>query len=73
MCHGVKCEHVEDWRRNHCHLTECKIVVYILTLVDNIRLQVVGELRNYSKILSLFQLQLLFVLAKAREAIQYCA
>ena len=27
-----------------CHLTECKIVVYVLTLVDNIRLQVVGEL-----------------------------
>ena len=36
--------HVEDRRRNHCHLTECKIVVYVLTLVDNIRLQVVGEL-----------------------------
>ena len=61
--------HIEDWRRNHCHLKECKIVDYVLTLVDNIRLQVVGELiiKN-SKPLSVTAF---FVVAMAQEAIQY--
>ena len=71
MCHGVKYTQ-KIGEEVICHLTECKIVVYVLTLVDNIRLQVVGEL-IIKKILSLFQLQLLFVLATAREAIQYSA
>ena len=43
MCHGVKYTQ-KIGEEIICHLTECKIVVYVLTLVDNIRLQVVGEL-----------------------------
>ena len=43
MCHGVKYTQ-KIGEEVICHLTECKIVVYVLTLVDNIRLQVVGEL-----------------------------
>ena len=42
-CHGVKYTQ-KVGEEIICHLTECKIVVYVLTLVDNIRLQVVGEL-----------------------------
>ena len=42
-CHGVKYTQ-KIGEEIICHLTECKIVVYVLTLVDNIRLQVVGEL-----------------------------
>ena len=42
-CHGVKYTK-KVGEEIICHLTECKIVVYVLTLVDNIRLQVVGEL-----------------------------
>ena len=72
MCHGVKYTQ-KIGEEIICHLTECKIVVYVsLTLVDNIRLQVVGEL-VIKKILNLFQLHLHFVPATAQEAIQYSA
>ena len=54
--------------RNHCHLRDCKIVLYVLILVDNIRLQVVGGL-----IIQLLSVTSYFVLAMAQEAIQYSA
>ena len=45
MCHGVTQKIGEEIIFHlTARLTECKIVVYVLTLVDNIRLQVVGEL-----------------------------
>ena len=70
MCHGVKYTQ-KIGEEIICHLIECKIVVYVLTLLDNTRLQVVGELiiKN-SKPLSVTAS---FFLATAREAIQYSA
>ena len=70
MCHGVKYTQ-KIGEESICHLTECKIVVYVLTLVDNIRLQVLGELviKNCKPL----SVTASFVLATALEAIQYSA